>query len=98
MDYPLEFEMPTQKFLIRLDDACPTMKQDHWKRMEQILSHHGIQPIVAVIPANGDSALNLDPPDKSFWDLVRRWEDQGWPIAMHGCEHVKLTRDSGLVL
>lgn len=78
----------TSRYLIRLDDACPTMDHDRWLKLEVILDEHGIRPLVAVVPANHDPVLKISRPDPAFWDRVRLWERKGWTIAMHGHKHI----------
>jgi len=85
-------------YLIRLDDACATMRRDRWSRVEAILDAHGVQPIVAVVPDNRDPALDHEQPDTGFWDRVRAWAAKGWNVAMHGYQHVMHATDSRLVL
>lgn len=78
----------TSRYLIRLDDACPTMDNVRWSRLEGIFDELGIQPLVAVVPDNHDPVLQVDMPDPAFWDRVRSWVSKGWTIAMHGNQHV----------
>ena len=78
--------MRTQ-YLIRLDDACPTMDHSQWKRMEKILDKFSIKPMVGVIPHNEDPAQLIDPADGDFWTKVKEWEKKGWTIALHGYNH-----------
>lgn len=75
------------RYLIRLDDACPTMAHVKWQRLESLLDAVGIKPIVAVVPDNQDAELHISPPDSLFWNTVRRWQNKGWTIAMHGYQH-----------
>lgn len=76
-----------KQYLIRLDDACPTMDNEKWGAMEQILDRHGIKPMVGVIPHNEDSKQLINPEDKDFWIKVKRWSEKGWAIALHGYNH-----------
>lgn len=76
-----------QKYLIRLDDACPTMDSTKWQRMEDILDCYGVKPMVGVIPHNEDPKQLIDPEDKCFWKKVHKWEEKGWAIALHGYNH-----------
>ena len=79
--------MSQQQYLIRLDDACPTMNHAKWQRMEGILDKCGIKPMVGVIPHNEDPKQQIDPADEGFWDNVKVWEKKGWAIALHGYNH-----------
>lgn len=82
-----------QKYLIRLDDACPTMDKAKWKRMEDILDRCGVKPMVGVIPHNEDPMQQIDPADDGFWNKVREWNKKGWAIALHGYNHRYETED-----
>ena len=84
-------------YIIRLDDACPTMDSNKWTRFEDLLDKHNIKPIVAVIPCNEDPELLKENSDGNFWKKVSAWEKKGWAIAMHGCTHVYTTKNPGLV-
>lgn len=84
-------------YLVRLDDACPTMSRERWTVVEKLLDRHGVRPIVAVVPENRDRNLQINPPDESFWHRVRCWRDKGWQIALHGCTHEYTTANPGLV-
>lgn len=84
-------------YLIRLDDACPTMHHENWNRLFTILDTYKIKPIVAVVPQNEDTNLckGLYKPD--FWDDVKAWKEKGYHIAMHGYNHVYTSSNPGLV-
>ena len=85
------------KYILRLDDACPTMDRKKWQRVEDICNRFGIKPIVAVIPNNKDIKQQKDKYDDNFWDKVKSWQNKGWHIALHGYDHVYISNDSGLV-
>jgi predicted deacetylase len=86
------------KYLIRLDDACPTMDSARWERIEKILDAYNISPVVAVVPDNKDQKLNIKELDLRFWDKVRSWQDKGWSIAMHGETHLMRPTDAEQIL
>ena len=75
------------KYLIRLDDACHTMKLENWILFEEIFDKYSIKPIIAVIPNNKDKTLEYDSNDNFFWKRINKWKNKGWTIAMHGYEH-----------
>lgn len=85
------------KYIIRIDDACPTMDRERWLLFEQIFDELGIKPIVAVIPDNKDPKQHLSPDKGDFWETVNRWKEKGWEIALHGYDHVYITQEAGLV-
>lgn len=74
------------KYVIRLDDACPTMNHLNWRRMEDILDRYGVLPVAGVIPDNQDADFHWEYQD-SFWETVQSWQEKGWTIAQHGYEH-----------
>lgn len=76
-----------QKYLIRLDDACPTMDASKWGRMENLLDNYGVKPMVGVIPYNEDPQQFIDSEDNGFWNKVHKWGEKGWSIALHGYNH-----------
>ncbi len=84
------------KYLIRLDDACPTMNHQLWGKMESLLDRFSVKPMVGVIPNNEDPKQKIDVEDSLFWDMVELWESKGWAIAMHGYNHVYSTKEGGL--
>lgn len=75
------------KYLIRLDDACPTMDARKWQKIEDLLDAYGVRPMVGVIPANNDPKQMINVADNGFWNKVRKWEKKGWAIALHGYDH-----------
>ncbi len=75
-------------FIIRLDDACPTMNHENWARMEELLDRYGVKPIVGVIPECRDTAEDFQHEcDPCFWEKVRQWQEKGWEISQHGLYH-----------
>ncbi|MCE8566691.1 MULTISPECIES: DUF2334 domain-containing protein [Bacteroides] len=83
-------------YLIRLDDACPTMDKNKWERIEFILDQYKICPMVGVIPFNQDISLERNETDYNFWDKVKDWQNKGWKIALHGYNHIYCSKNSGI--
>lgn len=84
-------------YLIRLDDACPTMHNERWSRVESILDKYGIKPMVGIIPANADPGQKCSTVNPDFWTLTGEWQSKGWAIALHGYNHCyHTTTDGGL--
>ena len=84
------------KYLVRLDDACPTMDSSKWRKIEEILDKHHIKPMVGIIPNNNDAALKLEESDDLFWVKASDWQRKKWTIALHGYDHVYLTNEGGI--
>lgn len=73
-------------YCLRLDDACPQMNAEKWKKMESILDEYKIKPIVGVIPENRDPDF-VSVADENFWGKACEWQKKGWTIALHGLHH-----------
>lgn len=84
------------KYLIRLDDACPTMDKQKWEKIQCILDLYGVNPMVGVVPNNKDENLIIDKPDPEFWKKIREWQSKGWTIALHGYDHCYISNDGGI--
>jgi predicted deacetylase len=82
-----------RKYLIRLDDACPTMDTIKWQRIEDLLDTYDVRPMVGVIPANEDRKQLIDSTDIGFWSKVSIWKKKGWAIALHGFDHCFISDD-----
>jgi len=85
-------------YLIRLDDACPTMNTQNWIRIEKILDKYSIKPMVGIIPNNQDIDLVIDEYDTFFWEKALTWQKKDWIIALHGYDHLHLTNRGGINL
>lgn len=88
---------PRAVVLLRLDDACPTMDEMRWGKIERLLFAHGVKPIVAIVPANEDPQLERSSPNPRFWDRALAWQSAGWSIGMHGFSHRLQRSAAGLV-
>ncbi len=85
------------RYLIRFDDICPTMNWAVWRDIEKILVDADVKPLLAVVPENRDSALDVSAPEANFWERVREWQRRGWAVGLHGYQHRYVTRERGLV-
>jgi len=84
-------------YLLRFDDICATMRLKTWSQIEACLVEYSIRPLLAVVPDNRDPVLSVDPPVPDFWARVRKWQERGWTIAMHGYQHLYVSPNGGLV-
>jgi predicted deacetylase len=87
----------TAKYLVRIDDVCPTMDWGVWRKVETILLQHRIKPLLAVVPDNKDDFLKRCSPAESFWTEVRVWQSRGWTIGLHGYQHQYVTENPGIM-
>lgn len=85
-------------FLIRLDDACPTMDRDKWEHIINFLIERGISPLVGVIPACQDPKMQFMPheSDCNFWQRMRKWQREGCVMALHGYDHCYISSCGGV--
>ncbi len=85
------------QYLLRIDDLCPTVSAENWKRFLSLIEEFQLQPILAVVPDNRDHELRVSPPDPAFWDRLRALEASGASIALHGFRHLCVHRGRSLV-
>lgn len=85
-----------RNYLIRLDDACPTMDKANWQKAFDIFDRYGVKPMIGIIPNNCDPMQQLDEPDPDFWNKVSGWIEKGWTIALHGYNHCYLSKCAGI--
>jgi predicted deacetylase len=81
------FNLFAAKYIVRLDDASPYMNIEKWAALESIFDQFSVKPIVAVIPFNQDKSLINNVFSNNFEQILKRWSNKGWKIAMHGCHH-----------
>src|SRR5580692_8246554 len=85
------------RYLLRLDDLCPTMARERWLRWRALIEEFQIRPILAIVPDNKDPDLRMDAPDPDFWNQMRRMESAGAAIGLHGYRHLCVSRGRGLL-
>lgn len=85
------------QYLLRVDDLCPTVHAERWRRVRELMGECGIQPILAVVPDNRDPGLQLSTPDPGFWESLRSLQAGGAAIALHGLHHVCSSRRAGIL-
>ncbi len=84
-------------YLMRLDDAAEYMDLDNWKRVEALFDKYGIRPIFGIIPNCKDKGFcQKYEKNEAAWDLFSKWIEKGWVPALHGYEHVYVTKDPGI--
>ena len=85
--------LKNNKYLIRLDDACPTMDGAKWQRMFDILDRYGVRPMVGIIPHNEDPKQEIDALDVEFLNKAKIWQQKGYAIALHGYNHCYISNE-----
>lgn len=85
-----------KRILIRIDDVCPTMDYDKFMERIRFFRELEIKPLLGVIPDCEDESLRYGE-IHDFWEMIRGFAEEGYPIAMHGYKHVYTTHKRGLV-
>jgi len=75
------------RFLIRLDDLCPTMDHRRFSRVVELLDRHDVRPLGGLVPDNHDPDLECSEADPEFWARMRELAGRGWRFAQHGYTH-----------
>lgn len=90
------------KYLFRMDDISWDMNYENFARIRDLFFRYGIKPVIGVIPNNEDEKLKAQVGTVSiskdrFWEEMRILQrEHGWAVAMHGYNHVYVTKDSGI--
>lgn len=87
---------PRNPIIIRIDDVCPSMDLEKFYKYVNALKELDVKPLLGVIPLCEDESINYGQVD-DFWTMLRQMQEDGYPIAMHGVNHVYCTRAKGLV-
>jgi predicted deacetylase len=86
------------KYIIRLDDICPTMDWDKFWKIKEILMDGKIKPLLCIIPDNKDIKLQVS--SRTPFSIYRKEIDSlihlGWEISQHGTTHT-LTQKGGVL-
>jgi len=85
------------RYLLRVDDLCPTVHRAAWERLAELIGRFGLRPILAVVPDNCDRELRISAPDEGFWDKIRQMRQAGASIGLHGYRHGSVSRGGGLL-
>lgn len=88
---------PGARYLLRLDDLCPTMDRARWSWFAELIARYELKPILAVVPENRDPELVRNEPDTDFWNKMRLLELAGATIGLHGLRHQCRSRGKSLV-
>lgn len=80
--------LSSSRYLLRIDDLCPTVAAHRWRQIAELIDEFAVQPILAIVPDNYDAELLQSPPDPGFWAEMRELESSGATIALHGYRHL----------
>lgn len=84
------------KIAVRMDDITPDMDWKSFCAFTELFEKYKIQPLLGIVPANEDPKLKVDGIAPDFWEKMKRLEEKGYVLAMHGCHHVYATKKGGL--
>jgi predicted deacetylase len=85
------------QYLLRIDDLCPTVHAQRWRRLRTLLEEFNVRPILAIVPANADRDLDASPTAPGFWRDMRAMQAAGAATALHGLTHVCSVRGRSLI-
>ena len=74
--------------VLRFDDISENMNWKLMEKCESLFDEFNIKPVLGVIPNNKDSEFLIFPKKDNFWSILKKWQDKGWEISMHGYCHV----------
>ena len=76
------------QYYVRFDDICPTMSYSMFTKAIELMNEYSIKPLLGVIPKNEDPSLIIDNENKEFWETIKKLQNKGFTVAMHGYTHV----------
>lgn len=85
------------RYLLRIDDLCPTVAAEPWGQIAALIQEFRLQPLLAIVPENRDPELAAGAADEGFWEQMRALESGGACVGLHGYRHVCATTGRGLV-
>lgn len=85
------------KYLIRLDDICPTMNWGNFIKLRKIFEENNIKPIIGIIPGNKDEQLNIENENEDFWNILKELKNNNWIVAQHGYQHLYVNGNGGIL-
>lgn len=93
------------KIAVRMDDIVPEMDWVKFGKFKALLDEYKIKPLIGVVPDNQDENLKRAqgsgiscayPAPENFWEYVKKLQEHGWAIAMHGYQHIYTQKNGGL--
>lgn len=90
------------KYLFRVDDISWDMNYKNFSRLRDLFFRYDVKPIIGVIPHNEDPHLKEQAgengiTEERFWrEMNDLQQNHGWAVALHGYNHVYVTKDGGI--
>ena len=85
------------KISVRFDDICPTMNWNNFNKTMELCEKYGVKPLLGVVPNNQDKKLVVDEDNKDFFEIMRKYQEQGVSFAQHGLDHVYRNHKGGIL-
>ena len=89
------------KCILRLDDITESSDWSYLSQVEKVLDKYNIKPLIGVVPINGDKKIianNNHISRNMFFSKVKKMQEKGYTIAMHGVYHsLKNTSEKSIV-
>lgn len=88
------------KYIFRMDDICPQMNWENFRRYEKLFDKYDIKPLIGIIPNNKDKNISFSNKvnEKQFWKEMQKLKKKSWSIAQHGFEHISYKKLGGGIL
>lgn len=80
----------------RIDDIHPQMDWAKFTKFMTLMDEYGIHPLLGIIPNCMDRSICKNKAQIDFWESMREYQNKGYPIAMHGYDHVYITKEMGI--
>ena len=83
--------------IVRMDDICPTMDYERFKRFSDMFDRLGVSPLLGLVPDNKDPKLDVQGEIDGYWDIIKSKIEKGWDVSMHGVYHDSVGKSKGLI-
>lgn len=84
------------KIAVRMDDITPDMDWEKFETFTALLDKYNIKPLLGIVPDCRDAHLHKTEEAADFWDKMKKLQQDGYVLAMHGYRHLYGTRKGGL--
>lgn len=84
------------KVTFRIDDVNPWMDWEKFMSFMEVMGTYNIRPLLGVVPDCEDKTIAVSAERDSFWMDMRRFQEEGCCIALHGYDHIYRTEEGGI--
>lgn len=86
----------TTKITIRMDDITADMNWENFNKVVDLLREKQVYPLLGIVPKNEDPMLSVQEADAEFYEKMLALKEEGAVLAMHGVNHVYITKKAGI--